>query len=87
VKSNIEPGIALATFGVKDLDVATRAAATAKCNAAGVTNKDLLSDCIIDNAVLKDEAASKVFVKMRAPVRVVRPVFKEIIVKKEALVK
>ena len=82
VKSNIEPGIALKTFGPTDLDAATRAAATAKCTAAGVTNKDLLNDCIIDNAVLKDPMASKVFVKMRTPVRVMRPVFTAVVVKK-----
>ena len=82
VKSNIEPGIALKTFGPTDLDAATRAAATAKCTAAGVTNKDLLNDCIIDNAVLKDPMAAKVFVKMRTPVRVMRPVFTAVVVKK-----
>jgi hypothetical protein len=87
VKSNIKPGIALAAFGPENLDAATKAAATAKCTAAGVRNKDLLNDCIIDNAVLKDPVASRVFVKMVAPVHVVRPVFKQIKVIKDVAAK
>lgn len=77
VKSNIKIEAALAPFRPEDLDEATRATATMKCTAAGVTHKDLLEDCIIDNAMLNDEAASRIFVDHPAPVHVIKPVFKK----------
>jgi hypothetical protein len=45
-------------FTPDDLDPAVAAAAEASCMAAGVTEEPTLSDCIIDVAVLEDEAAA-----------------------------
>lgn len=48
----------------KNLPAAALAHARAACKKAGVKNNDLLEDCILDNAVLNDKAATNVFVRM-----------------------
>lgn len=59
----------------KNLPAPALARARTVCQKAGVKNKDLLEDCILDSAVLNDRAVTEVFV--HAPVRLkatIRPV-------------
>jgi hypothetical protein len=44
------------------------------CKAAGITNKALIDDCVLDTTVLKDDAAVKVFTKLAPPKLVIKPV-------------
>ena len=60
----------------KDLTPADKAHAITVCKAAGVTNKALLDDCILDTTVLKDDAAVKIFTKVAAPKFVIKPVLR-----------
>jgi len=72
--TKIKPGIPKKPVYAKDLKPAVSAHATEICKAAGITNQDLLDDCILDNTVLKDEKAVKVFVHAAPPRNVVKPV-------------
>jgi len=71
--STVKAGNPDKPFFVEHLDPAVAAKAKATCTAAGVKEGQRLDSCILDNAVLGHEAATKVFVKMAAPKHVIKP--------------
>jgi hypothetical protein len=73
--SPIKPGIPERAYFAKDLEPQVAARAEATCTAAGVTNPELLDDCMLDTAVLDDEKAAQVFAHLPVvPRYVVKPV-------------
>jgi von Willebrand factor type D domain len=73
-KTTIKDSIPAKPFFATDLDPTVSAHALAACKAAGVSAHDLLEACTLDNTVLKDEVALKVFVHAAPPRFVIKPV-------------
>jgi von Willebrand factor type D domain len=68
-------GIPEKSFYASDLDREAFQRARAICTAAGIRNETLLDDCTLDAAVLGGgETATKVFVRARPPLHVIKPV-------------
>jgi von Willebrand factor type D domain len=72
--TTIKAGIPDKLFFANHLNRQEYARARALCRAARVTTPALLDACTLDNAVLNDEAAVKVFVHAPPPRHVVKPV-------------
>jgi len=73
-QTTIRPGIPEKAFFPGQLNAQDRAKARRACAAAGVKSPALLEACVLDNAVLNDEAAANVFVKLPRPRVVIKPV-------------
>jgi len=76
--STIKPGIPSKPFFAQDLAPAQAAKALATCKAAGITNQALLDSCTLDTAVLNNEKAAKVFMIVRQPIHIVRPIIEKL---------
>ncbi len=79
-ETTIKPGIPDKLFyasHLRHLNPQEYARARKICMAAGVKTQALLDACTIDNAVLKDETAAKVFVHAPRPRVVIKPVSRE----------
>ena len=61
-------------FYAVDLDPRVFALAQNSCKEAGVTNQTLLEACTLDNAVLADKKAARVFVNAPRPVATMHPI-------------
>jgi len=74
-RTDLKPGIPGRPFYAVDLNPRERARALAICQAARIRVPALLEACVLDTAVLRDEAAAKGFVGVTAPREVIKPVF------------
>jgi hypothetical protein len=74
VRTTIKAGIPSKPFFAADLNPKVAAPAQAACREAGITEPALLESCILDTAVLGDKVAVKAFLRVRAPMRVMKPV-------------
>lgn len=72
-----KPGIPDKLFYARQLNAQEYARARKICTAAGVKSQAFLDACTLDNAVLGDEAAAKVFVNAPRPRVVIKPVLRE----------
>jgi hypothetical protein len=75
--TTIRAGIPEKLFFASHLNPQDRARALAICKANHITNQTLLDACTLDTAVLKDEAAARVFVHTLPPRVVIKPVLRE----------
>jgi len=67
-------GVPTKPFFASDLSPAAAAHAKTVCKAAGITNPSLLDDCILDTTVLNDDAAVKIYTKIRPPKLIIKPI-------------
>ena len=74
--TTIRGGIPKDLFFANDLERQVADRALEICRAEGVTVKDLLESCVLDTAVMHNEAAAKVFVLARRPLHIIRPVLR-----------
>jgi hypothetical protein len=74
--TTIKAGIPEKIFYAQQLNRQDYARARKICTAAGVRTEALLDACTLDNAVLKDETAAKVFVHAAPPRVVIKPVLR-----------
>jgi hypothetical protein len=72
--SSINAGIPSKPFFASQLNHAVYERALAVCKAAGVRNKDLIDDCVLDSAVLNDRTAAGAFVHGARPRLAIKPV-------------
>jgi hypothetical protein len=61
-------------FYATDIDPQLAGPARAACQAAGITNRDLLEACTLDTVVLNDKAAIRVFIHALPPLHLIKPV-------------
>jgi len=74
VATEIRPGIPAKPFYAENLTAQQAAAARQICTAAGVKDPGALNDCVLDNAVLNDKVAAKVFVHAAPAIHILKPV-------------
>jgi VWD domain-containing protein len=75
--TTIKAGIPSSPFFANHLKPQEFARARAVCAANHITNKTLLDACTLDTAVLNTERAAKVFIQIRPPLHVIKPVLRE----------
>jgi hypothetical protein len=83
--TTIKAGIPSSLFFANQLKPQQIARARAVCAANHITNKTLLDACTLDTTVLNTNAAAKVFIQIRPPLHVIKPVLRESVLREPAV--
>ena len=83
--TTIKAGIPNSPFFANHLKPQEFARARAVCAANHITNTTLLDACTLDTAVLNTDKAAKVFIQIRPPLHVIKPVLRESVLRESVL--